>query len=181
MIRRETDPEPSTEEIGAFVEHHMQRNPQSDETYVQNGFRVRFGRRATAAETAALHRAYVVADQARTARLAAEAAAAEARKPKGFDKVLAMNWQMQSAVGTTLFVAGLYAALGIEQASYAMFWIVGVTQGLGLFPLAALGWAIGNVLVRALRAAFRYSGPAAAVAFSLLVDTPVPELAAAAL
>lgn len=163
--------------IRAFVRDHMARNQDTNPTYMANGFRVKFGRPMSAAEAPIANAIYAELDLERQARWAAEAQEAEARRPKGFHKILASGWKSQAAVGTIVSVSLLYALAGVELASQIMFYIVGVTQGFGAFFVVGVGWALAASVVGLLRKVFRYTVPVVvATALARLVDGPVPEL-----
>ncbi|MSQ23781.1 MAG: hypothetical protein EXR58_04395 [Chloroflexi bacterium] len=154
-MKSQDDTNLSPEALRAFVQSHLVRNPSSDETHLINGWRVKFGRPIYSAEAAALHAVYVEEDAERQKRQAAELATAEARKPKGLARLGTMGWQTETFVGTVLIVGGSYGILGVEQASYIMFVIVGITQGVGLIPLLGLGFFFGRGITLALRALLR--------------------------
>jgi hypothetical protein len=98
------------EQIREFVKDHFQRISNCTIDTVVNGWRVRHGRVLTAQELAWARAAYQQEDVARNARLAAERAAAEARKPRGpVNRFLAMGWKGQMLLGTIVFLVGLYA------------------------------------------------------------------------
>lgn len=142
--------------IREFVHQHVERIRDADMETLANGFRVKFGRPMLANEAVIVREAYAEADALRQERLDAEFAEAEARKPKGFDRVLASTWGQQTAVGTILLVVAMYWLLGVETASQIMFYVLGVTQGMGLVPLCLVGWALMAAVVQGLRRVFNY-------------------------
>lgn len=143
--------------IHEFVHSHVRRNRDATLDSVNNGFRVKFGRTMLPHEAALVRDAYEEADTERQNRLDAEWAEAEARKPKGFNKVLASGWRSQTAVGTITLLAALYWILGIEMWGQVLFYGVGVTQGAGLVPVCLIGWGLAGAVVWLLRKAFRYN------------------------
>ena len=155
----------NAEQIRAFVREHVFRNPKSDEAYVSAGFRVKFGRAPASSEGAILKEAYADEDVERTARLAAERAAEDAKKPHGFYRFLGWSWQVKALLGSVVMVVVMLRVLGTEQTGQILFYIVGVSQGAGLVPLVGAGWLIGHVIIRALQIVTRYPGraPIAAV------------------
>ena len=166
--------------IRTFVRAHMDRYKETNPIYLASGFRVRFGRPMLSNEAAIVNQIYAELDRERAARRAAEEAEREARRPKGFQKVLASGWKSQSLVGTIVWVAALYYFAGLELAMQVMFYIVGFTQGAGLFLVFAVGWLLAAAVVWVLRKIFRYMVPVAiATVLGNLIESPLPDVASA--
>jgi hypothetical protein len=166
------------ETIRAFVREHFARNKDTNLGYVTSGFRVKFGRPMMSNESAIVNELYAELDRERTARRLAEEAEREARKPKGFQRVLASGWRSQALVGTVTWVAALYYFAGLDLAMQIMFYLVGFTQGMGFFVVVAFGWLLAAGVVWGLRKIFHYTVPVAILAgISQLVDNPLPTIA----